>query len=385
MKDEYKISVLNVAFLFVGSIMGAGFASGREIWQFFGVFGSYSYIGILAVGLLFIAFGIMSVVISQNLQSANIAKIILPFESKGIEKVINSIIVFFLFLVYMTMSSAGGALFQEQFGFNKIVGGLILLILVVCTVLGGFERISKYFKYIVPMLLSFVFLICLYIILADFPVPGREATIEVSPMAPTWYFATIIYISYNMLPGIIILSSSTEKAKTKKTTLLGAGLGGLLLGSFAFIMNHTLLTDRYLASHSVLPILTFSDKIYHPIRIIYAILLLAAVYVTATSNFYGLVIRLKEGHYKKYIIIGTAILGFLLGLLGFSNIVAWVLPFEGYFGGIFLLFMTIHFIMIIWNKKSEKYGIKDSYCFQQYFLHKKKKNRNDETEKQDED
>ena len=40
MKDNSKsvnLNVLNVALMFVGAIMGAGFASGREIWQFFGV------------------------------------------------------------------------------------------------------------------------------------------------------------------------------------------------------------------------------------------------------------------------------------------------------------------------------------------------------------
>ncbi len=34
-----KLNFFHVALMYVGTIMGAGFASGREIWQFFGVFG----------------------------------------------------------------------------------------------------------------------------------------------------------------------------------------------------------------------------------------------------------------------------------------------------------------------------------------------------------
>lgn len=52
MKDNSKsvnLNVLNVALMFVGAIMGAGFASGRELWQFFGVFGIRGKIGVLLV------------------------------------------------------------------------------------------------------------------------------------------------------------------------------------------------------------------------------------------------------------------------------------------------------------------------------------------------
>ena len=41
-----KLGFLSIAFMYVGAIMGAGFASGREIWQFFGVFGKSGYLGI---------------------------------------------------------------------------------------------------------------------------------------------------------------------------------------------------------------------------------------------------------------------------------------------------------------------------------------------------
>ena len=56
---EKKLNLFNVAALYVGTIMGAGFASGREGWQFFGVFGAKGYIGITIAGLLFMGIGMM--------------------------------------------------------------------------------------------------------------------------------------------------------------------------------------------------------------------------------------------------------------------------------------------------------------------------------------
>lgn len=352
--EGHKISALNIAFLFVGAIMGAGFASGREIWQFFGVFGNQSYIGIAIVAFLFIAFGMMSVKISQILGTHDVAKILLPFENALVEKILGWIIMGFLFLIYMSTSAAGGALFQEQLGLHQSVGGMALLVLVVGTVLGGFQRISRYFKFIVPTLLVVVFGICISIIFAELPSSNLETLVEISPMAPTWWAGAVIYISYNMLGGIIILSSSADKGIGTHSALKGAVLGGMLLGFFVLVMNVTLFTDAGLASNSILPILSFSHKIGTGVRILYAFLLFAAIYVTATSNFYGLTTRIRPSKKKAYIVVGVAFVGFLLGLMGFVNIVAWVLPLEGYFGLAFLILMATNFIRLQVYKKPQK-------------------------------
>jgi len=352
--SRHKISALNIAFLYVGTLMGAGFASGREIWQFFGVFEKNSYIAVLIVTVLFVLFGMMTVKISNEMRTTDIGKVIMPFENRYLEEFFGYVTAVILFIVYIVMAAAGGALFQEQFGFNKMVGGVILMVLVVMTNLGGFERISKYFKYIIPVLLIIVFFVCLNIILRDFPAAGREKTFTASPMAPTWYTAAIIYISYNMLAGIPVLSSAADKAKTYRTALLGAALGGMLLGLSAFIMNLTMLTDPGLSAKSVLPILILSKKLTSWIVWIYATLLLFAVYASATSNFYGFTTKIKDGPHKKKIIIGFAITGFVLSLFGFANIIAFALPIEGYCGLIFLVCMTVNYIRIVTGHRKLK-------------------------------
>ena len=53
-----KIGIFGVAFMYIGTIMGAGFASGREIWQFFGCFGNQAKFGVAVAGVLFILIGI---------------------------------------------------------------------------------------------------------------------------------------------------------------------------------------------------------------------------------------------------------------------------------------------------------------------------------------
>lgn len=351
---KHNISALNVAFLYVGTLMGAGFASGREIWQFFSVFGNNSYGAVLVVTVFFIVFGLMTVKISNTLNTTDIGKVIMPFENKYLEDFFGYVTAGILFTAYIVMAAAGGALFQEQFGFHKVVGGVILMLMVIATTLGGFERISKNFKYIIPILLVIVFFVCLNIIFRDLTPSAIEPEIIISPMAPSWYTAAVVYISYNMLGGVPILSNSTYRAKTYKTALIGAIIGGLLLGLSALIMNLAMLTDLGLSSVSVLPILALSDKMSPVIVWVYAILLLFAVYSSATSNFYGFTTKIKDSSKKKMIIIAAAAIGFLLSLIGFTNIIAFVFPLEGYFGIIFLICLTINYIRIVTGNRSIK-------------------------------
>lgn len=351
--SRHKLSAVNIAFLYVGTLMGAGFASGREIWQFFGVFGNNSYFAVLMVTILFMLFGMITVKISDAIHTTDIGKIILPFENTYLSEFFGSVMAAILFIVYVVMAAAGGALFQAQFGLPKAFGGAVLMLMVIATILGGFERISKNFKYIIPVLLIVVFSVCLSIIVLKLPAPGRDVPVAISPMTPNWYVSAVIYISYNMLAGIPILASSASRAKPGKTALTGAVLGGLLLGLSALIMDLAMLTDTGLSAQSVLPILALSGKLSDSVRWLYAVLLLFAVYSSATSNFYGFTTKIREGRSKKLIIIFAAVIGFLLSLFGFAEIIAFVLPLEGYCGLVFLAAMTAHYFRIRKRKKEE--------------------------------
>src|SRR5665648_1075545 len=155
MKNE-KLGILNIALVYVGTIMGAGFASGREIWQFFGVFGNKGYIGVGFVGLLFILIGIITSRIARKLNTNNMGKVIVPSGNKLLISLVGYFMALMLFTVLMTMSAAGGALFHQQFGGSRILGGFIIVFLVILTVIGGFDRVSHVFGLIMPVLVCVV-------------------------------------------------------------------------------------------------------------------------------------------------------------------------------------------------------------------------------------
>ena len=59
------ISARQIAVVFTGSFLGAGFLSGQELLQFFGVFGGFGLVGMALAILAFVGFSRMVMEIAQ--------------------------------------------------------------------------------------------------------------------------------------------------------------------------------------------------------------------------------------------------------------------------------------------------------------------------------
>ena len=114
-----NLNFLNVALMFVGAIMGAGFASGREIWQFFGVFGKQGRVGILLIAVMFVVLGMMTAYLARILGTNDMGRIIAPGGNPKIENFVSWFMAIMLFTVLINMTAAGGALLYQNFGISS--------------------------------------------------------------------------------------------------------------------------------------------------------------------------------------------------------------------------------------------------------------------------
>ena len=349
-----NLNFFSVALMYVGTIMGAGFASGREIWQFFGVFGNDAYVGVVFVGILFMVMGMMTSYIARELGTNDMGRVIVPGNNKIVTNLVGYFMAFMLFTVLITMSAAGGSIFAQQFGLSKIIGGAIIIFLVIITVLGEFERVSRVFRFIMPILFGVVVLVCLLTIFTDIGSAGVDDPIAPSPMAPTWYLAAMLYISYNILAMIPIVATASINAKNKKSAILGTGFGGILLAVLAMVLVLALQRDMPFSQSLDMPMLGYSTRITTVINVIYTVVLLAAVYGSATSNYYGFTTKIKEGPKKSKIIVIVACIGFFFGLVGFKNVVAYMFPAEGFLGFIIIGMIIVNFFRVYNSKKKAK-------------------------------
>ena len=71
-----KISALTVATVFTGSFLGAGFLSGQELLQFFGVFGGYGLVGMILAICAFCLFSALVLYVARRTGQAAFDRII---------------------------------------------------------------------------------------------------------------------------------------------------------------------------------------------------------------------------------------------------------------------------------------------------------------------
>ncbi len=350
MKDN-KLNALNIAVMYIGAIMGAGFASGRETWQFFGVFGKWGIAGAVVFAILFMIIGHMIRYNAEVLQTNNMGKIIVPGGNKKLELFIETFMAIILAMVMIIMSAAGGALLHQQFGFDYYVGGLLIAFLTVITVLGDFDRVSRVFRYIMPVLCVAMVLTCIIVIASDPIETDPNAVIKPSPVAPNWGIASILYVCYNMMALVSIVATSTINAKDKHTAKTGATMGAIFLGILAMLILVTILCDPGFSQSMDMPILGYANRISRVMSNIYTVILFCAIYSASTSNYYGFTTRIKDGPMKKWIIIIAAIIGFILGLFGFKNFVSYISPIVGYVGIVIVIILICNFFTL---RKKEK-------------------------------
>lgn len=353
MEEKNKLGFLSVAFMYVGTIMGAGFASGREIWQFFCVFENKGYIGIFAIGIMFMVIGIMTSKIARTLGTNDMGKVIVPGNNPKLVEFVGYFMAVMLFTVLITMSSAGGAVFYQQFGESRILGGVVIICLVILTVIGGFERVSKVFRLVMPILVIVVVSVCLMVIFMDLPKSEIQAEITKSPLTPNWFISAMQYLSYNVLALVPIVSTASINAKSDKHAFYGTVLGAIFLGLLAFVLGSAMFTDMGFSQAMDMPMLAYSSKISKVVNVIYTCVLLFAIYASATSNFYGFTTKMKSQKNRKLKIIISAWIGFLCGLIGFTNVISFMFPIEGFLGFIIIAMVITNFFKVMKEEKTQ--------------------------------
>ena len=361
-ENNKGLSFFNIALIYVGTFVGAGFASGREIWQFFGVFLDKGEYGIfLLTGVLFVA-SLMTTLIARFLRTNDIGRVVFPSDNRKYWDITGYFMAFMLFIALVIISSAGGSLLYQQFGIHRYVGNIIVVALTCITVIGGLDRIGKVFRKTIPILIGIMIIICILALNRDLPPGDIQVPVEPSPMANHFLGAAILYVSYNMLGVIpIVTTTSTEETSSTKAALKGAALGSILLSCLAMLVYKTLIIDPGYSQAMDMPMLAIATKLGPFANVLYSVVLMVAIYSAASGNFYGFTTKIKNGPKKKRKIIIACILAAICSFSGFKFLVAYLLPIQGLCGAAIVTLMVINFIRVIvfnyaTNQEKEKYN-----------------------------
>ena len=143
-KNIYKIT-----FVIIGTIIGAGFASGQEIYAFFNKYGFNGLIGIfVSISLMsYIIYKTFKVVLENNINNyEEFIKTIMPQKLKNnkiLRLTISNIINIFLLISFNIMVAGFATYFVQELNVSKWFGAILIAILTFITLLKNIDGVIK--------------------------------------------------------------------------------------------------------------------------------------------------------------------------------------------------------------------------------------------------
>lgn len=338
-KDTWR-----VAATFMGTIVGAGFASGQEVLKFFSHFGADGILGLFISCLLFCTTGTMIMLIGSKLKALSFGEVIRLICGKRIGPFMDLLLSVFLFGTLSVMLAGSGAVFLQQWGLPYWFGICLTLILTILTVLFGLKGIIKANSIVVPFMIIFCMLATipalsfdsLSVILKNFKPAGTGA-------APHWLLSCLIYVSYNITLGVSVLAPLGSEIKDRRPIILGGIIGGLGLGTLAMLINLAILSHYPFSAGFEVPSLFLAGSLAPTIQFIFSLVLWAEIFTTIIGTIFGLAVRVAEYTGFSYITAAVVMMPLALGLsyAGFSSLVGILYPLFGYISLVFLVMLFI--------------------------------------------
>ena len=326
---------LTVASVYMGIVVGAGFASGQEVLRFFSVFGMRGFWGLLLAGLFFALLGWSVLQIGHEQQARSHRPVVFAALGHTAGRIMDLFITLTLFGVFTFMAAGAGAVFEQQYGLSAWLGSLLLIVLTVATILLGFGSVIRSIGIFAPVLLLAVLVISFQSLLrhSDFSAPLDLRT-AVQPPIAYWPLSSLIYVSFNFVLAVAVLAPLGRGSQTHATRIGGAVLGGAALFLAALGIHLALLAHLPTSAQVDVPMLAIAETISPATGTFYGWIILAEVYTSAVGSLYGFTARITDSLGVPFgaTALWSGLLALAVSRLGFTTLVETLLPFTGLLG-----------------------------------------------------
>lgn len=332
---------MKIASIYVGTVIGAGFASGREIVDFFAAYGLKGIFGMIISGVLFSVVGSLLLIKMYNNKIDNLSKLSEKVFGRNLSVIFHAIIGFSLYTGYSVMISASGAIFEQELSIAYDIGILFMVISTFIVFLFNLRGLSFVNTILVPLLIVGILFTSIYINIDQASNLSNAEGVSFTGKG-NFITSSILYFGSNSLIIIIVFSSLLPLIKDKKTAIVGGTVGGIIL----FMLGVSILISMLIYYNEIayldIPMLKICDHIGKNYRKIYALILWIAVFTTAIANGFGFMNRVSNSRRKLLYTALFCLSSIPLAKLGFANLVGIIYPIFGLIGAGMMLFTLLY-------------------------------------------
>ena len=331
--------------IIIGAIIGAGFASGKEIYLFFYRYGIHGLIGICICSILmgYLFYKTFLIIKNYNVKNYNDFLNVI-FKNKFLKETNKILINIFLLISFFIMIAGFGAFLKQNFNINYTIGTSIITAICFIVFLNDLKGLSKINSILVPILIFFI------IVIGMISLKNIESVLCIRNNATeinlynNFFLQSIIYSSYNfilLIPIIVNFYDKLNKKNIVRISVISVLIFSVLLLSEYFLLA---LKNGIEISKLEMPAIYIVGTMSSLLKKIYGIIILFSIITTAVSEGMGFLKVLninKNDNWKVSLMM--CISGMIVSYLGFGTLVKILYPAIGVMGLMQIVkLITIH-------------------------------------------
>jgi len=327
---KHWISILLVAATYVGTVVGAGFATGKEIITFFSIHGAFGAIGIAVSGCLFMIVGTKIMLISVRIKAYSYQDLNRYLFGDKLGKMVNIFMLIIVICVTSVMLSGAGAVFHEQMGLPFQLGIGITLVVCYIVVLNGLKGIFAINSYIVPIMIVFSFFVFISIFTAQPMEIIGQLRFDFQWDNVAWLLSPFTYSAFNLMTAMVVLVPLGNEIQDEHILKWGGFWGGVILTAI-LMMSHFSLSAFPETFLFDIPMGEIAQLFGVFIHILFLFVIYGEIFNTVVGNVFGITRQITEifqlrYHHAVFIIM---LVIFIISQAGYGKLITVLYPLFG--------------------------------------------------------
>lgn len=318
-----KENIKNISII-IGTMIGAGFASGKEVYIFFAQYKLAGLVGAIISALMTAIIVYMTIKIAKHYQIKSNNQFVEQIsQNKAVASTVKKIINTFLLASFWIMCAGLCSFFKQEFSIPIIITAIISGTLIYLILMKNIEGIVKLNSVIVPIMIIAIIVIgiknssCV-----DIVSQNKTAIIPI--------IKAILYTSYNSIILIPIIVSISGNIKNEKSTKTISIISSTIILILLLLIYQMLISSKTDISKTEMPILTtLSSKVDITM---YGISIITAIITSVISAGYGALENIKSKKAYKASVLAICMLEIPIAYIGFGNLVTVLYPVFGAIG-----------------------------------------------------
>lgn len=340
--------VFKVAGAWVSFCIGAGFASGQDLLQYFCTFGLGGLAGLVVAMTIHGYCATSALVAGYENRFENPMDVFRYYCGSHLAKAMKVVSVFFMALSPTVGVAGFGASVSEYLGLPSFIGSATMGLFCMITVILGLRRVVD-----ITGVLGAVIIVASLSLAGSFLIVNQGNVLEgalgassmgILGMGPNWLTGGVFYASWAPLISLPFLVSVAKTVELKREAVAGGILGTAFYGLATLLMICAFWSDFAEVGTKLVPTLFIAAKMSSLLGMAFFAMVFLGVYTSAVPTFFTLSSTFFKEHTIKYNIFTVVVISsgvILTMLLPFNVLLNYVFSLFGYVGILIIALMIV--------------------------------------------